>query len=106
MKLNVIFRQIFGMVPQGSKKQSIISVAGNQVIRNLCRPTVFTMIRLDIYADYMRQAGPHAELRTVQALLTTGGTRTMGVHGRYVEVCGPYILFAKSLRSVELVTTP
>ena len=35
MKLNVISRQTFGMVPQGSKIQPIITVPGNQVIRNL-----------------------------------------------------------------------
>ena len=35
MKLNVISGQRFGMVPQGSKIQSIISVAGHQVVRNL-----------------------------------------------------------------------
>ena len=35
MKLNVISGQRFGMVPRGSKIQSIISVAGYQVIRNL-----------------------------------------------------------------------
>ena len=34
MKLNVISGQRFGMVPQGSKIQSIISVAGHQVISN------------------------------------------------------------------------
>ena len=33
MKLNVISGQRFGMVPQGSKIQSIISVAGHQVIK-------------------------------------------------------------------------
>ena len=37
MKLNVISGQRFGMVAQGSKIQSIISVAGHQVIRNLER---------------------------------------------------------------------
>ena len=35
MKLNVISGQTFGMVPQGSKIQSIISVARHQVIKNL-----------------------------------------------------------------------
>ena len=35
MKLNVISGQTLGMVPQGNKIQSIISVAGHQVIRNL-----------------------------------------------------------------------
>ena len=38
MKLNVISGQRFGMAPQGSKIQSIISVAGHQVIRNLSEP--------------------------------------------------------------------
>ena len=36
MKLNVNSGQKFGMVPQGSKIQTIFSVAGHQVIRNLC----------------------------------------------------------------------
>ena len=38
IKLKVISRQTFGMVPQGSSIQSIISVAGHQVIRNLSEP--------------------------------------------------------------------
>ena len=51
MKLNVISGQRFGMVPQGSKIQSIISVAGHQVIRNLSEPSEFTLMHLDTYAD-------------------------------------------------------
>ena len=39
MNLNVISGQRFGMVTQGSKIQSIISVAGHQVIRNLSEPS-------------------------------------------------------------------
>ena len=50
------------MLPQGSKIQSIISVAGHQVIRNLSET----------------------------ALLTTGGPRIKKLHGRYVEVYEPY----------------
>ena len=38
MKLNVITGKTFGMVPQGSKIQSTISVAGHQLIRNLREP--------------------------------------------------------------------
>ena len=38
IKLKVISRQTFGMAPQGSSIQSIISVAGHQVIRNLSEP--------------------------------------------------------------------
>ena len=56
MKLNVISGERFGMVPQGSKIQSIISVAGHQVIRNLSEPSEFTLMHLDTYADYLRQA--------------------------------------------------
>ena len=48
MKLNVISGQTFGMVPQGSKIQSIISVAGHQVIRNLSELSEFILMHLDI----------------------------------------------------------
>ena len=90
MKLNVISGQRFGMVPQGSKIQSIISVAGHQVIRNLSEPSEFILMHLDTYADYLRQVEPHTESRAVRALLTTGGPRMKKLHGRYLEVYGPY----------------
>ena len=90
MKLNVISGQRFGMVPQGSKTQSIISVAGHQVIRSLNEPSEFTLMRLDTYADYLRQVEPSTESRAVRALLTTGGPRIKKIHGRYVEDYGPY----------------
>ena len=90
MKLNVISGQRFGMAPQGSKIQSIISVAGHQVIRNLSEPFEFTLMHLDTYADYLRQMEPRTESRAVRALLTTGGPRTKKLHGRYLEVYGPY----------------
>ena len=90
MKLNVISGQRFGMVPQGSKIQSIISVAGHQVIRNLSEPSEFTLMHLDTYAVYLRQVEPRTESRAVRALLTTGGPRIKKLHGRYVEVYGPY----------------
>ena len=90
MKLNVISGQRFGMVPQGSKIQSIISVAGHQVIRNLSEPSEFTLMHLDTYADYLRQVEPRTESRAVRALLTTGGPRIKKFHGGYVEVYGPY----------------
>ena len=90
MKLNVISGQRFGMVPQGSKIQSIISVAGHQVIRNLSEPSEFTLMHLDQCADYLRQVEPRTESRAVRALLTTGGPRMKKLHGRYLEVYGPY----------------
>ena len=48
MMLNVISGQTLGMVPQGSKMQSKIAVAGHQVIRNLSESSEFTMMHLDI----------------------------------------------------------
>ena len=50
-KLNVISGQMFGMVSQGNKIQSKISVAGHQVIRNLSEPSELTMMHLDTNAD-------------------------------------------------------
>ena len=90
MKLNVISGHWFGVVPQGSKIQSIISVAGHQVIRNLSEPSEFTLMQLDTYEDYLSQVEPRTESRAVRALLTTGGPRIKKLHGRYVEVYGPY----------------
>ena len=90
MKLNVIYGQRFGIVPQTSKIQSIISVAGHQVIRSLSEPSEFTLMHLDTYADYLRQVEPRTESRAVRALLTTGGPRIKKLHARYVEVYGLY----------------
>ena len=90
MKLNVISGQTIGMVSQGSKIESIISLAGHQVIRNLSEPLEFTLMHLEIYADYLRQAEPRTESRAVLALLTMGGTRIKKLQGHYVEVYGPY----------------
>ena len=63
MKLNVISEQRFDVVPRGSKIQSIISVVGPQVIRNLSEPSEFTLMHLDTYADYLRQLEPRTESR-------------------------------------------
>ena len=48
------------------------------------------MMHLDTYADYLRRVEPRTESRAVRALLTTGGPRIKKLHGRYVEVYGPY----------------
>ena len=85
MKFNVISGQRFDMVPQGSKIQSIISVAGHQVFRNLSEPSEFTLMLLDTYADYLRQVEPRTESRAERALLTSGGPRI-----KKLEVYGTY----------------
>ena len=87
-KLHVISRQTFGMVPQGSKIQSIISVARHQVIRSLREPSEFTMMHLVTYADYLRKVEPRTESRAVRAFLTTGGPRIKKLQGSYVDVKG------------------
>ena len=89
MKLNVISGQTFGTVPQGSRTQLIISVAGHQVIRNISEPSEFTMMHLDTHADYLTQVEPSTESMAVRAFLTTDVPRTKKLHGRYVEVYGP-----------------
>ena len=82
MKLNVISGQTIGMLSQGSKIESIILLAGHQVIRNLSEPSEeFTLMHLEIYADYLRQAEPRTESRAVHALLTMGGTRIKNFRG-------------------------
>ena len=109
VKLNVISCQKFGVVPQGSKIQSKNSVAGHQVIRNLSEPSEFTLMHLDTYADYLRQVEPRTESRAVRELLTRGGPRTKILHGRCVEVYGPYQLIlnvdGKSIYTRTYVTT-
>ena len=78
------------MVPQRSKIQANISVAGHQVIRSLSEPSEINLMHLDTYADYLRQVEPRTESKAVRALPTTGGPRLKKLHGRYVEVYGPY----------------
>ena len=46
MKLNAISGQTLGMGPQGSRIQSLISVAVHLVVRNLSEPSEFTMMHL------------------------------------------------------------
>ena len=90
MKLNVISGQRFVMVPQGSKIQSIILVAGHQLVRKMSQQSEFILMHLDTYSDYLRQMEPRTESRAVRALQTVGGPRTKKLLGRYVEVYGPY----------------
>ena len=82
MKLNVISGQTVEIVPQGSRIQSIILVAGHQVIRNLSEHSEFTMIHIFSHICRISEAGI--------ALLTTVGPRTKKLHGRYMEVYGTY----------------
>ena len=90
LKLNIISGRTFGMTKEGTKIMSIISVAGNQVVKNLSEPSEITLVHLDIYADYLKEKDPKLDSRAVRALLTTGGPRLMKVDGPYIDVHGPY----------------
>ena len=70
--LNVISGKTRGMVPRGSKIQSVISVAGHQVIKNLSDPSEFTLMHLDIYADYLRQAEPRTRVESRASVVNDG----------------------------------
>ena len=67
------------------------------------------MMHLDTYAEYLRQVEPRTESTAVRALLKTGGPRTKKLHGRYVEVYGPYQvmlnLYGISIKARTCVTT-
>ena len=81
LKLNFISRKTFGMTKEGTKIMSIVSVAGNQVVKNLSEPSEITLVHLNIYADYLKEKDPKFVSRAVRALLTTGGPILMRVNG-------------------------
>ena len=107
MKLNVISEVRHG----ATRKQDSVdnSVAGHQVIRNLSEPSEFNLMHLDTYADYLRQVKPRIESRAVRALLTTDDPRIKKLHGRYLEVYGPYQVMLNvdgiSIYTMTYVTT-
>ena len=86
LKLNVISGRIFGMTKEGTMIMSIISVAGQQVVKNLNEPSEITLVHLEVYADYLREKDPKLDSRAVRALLMTGGPRLMRMDGHYIEV--------------------
>ena len=74
------------------------------MIRNLSEPSQFTRMHSDINADYMRQVESRTESRAVRAIMTTGGPQTKKLHGRYVEVYGPYQLML-NVDGISIYTT-
>ena len=51
--------------------------------------TGFTIMHLDNYVDYLRQAEPRTEWRAVRSWMLTGCPRTKKGNGFHVEVCKP-----------------
>ena len=74
MKLNVISGKTFGMVPQGSRIQSIISVAGHQVIRNLNEPSgkTFGMVPQGSRIQSIISVAGHQVIRNLNEPTETG----------------------------------
>ena len=92
LKVNVISGKTFGMTKEGTKKRSIILVAGHQVVKNSSEPSEITLVHLDIYADYLREKDPKLDSRAAPAMLTTSSPRLMRVDGHYIEVHGPFLI--------------
>ena len=67
------------------------------------------MMHLDIYADYLRQAEPGSESRTVRMLLVRSEAWIMKIIGPYGEVYGQYkrcSIWTKSLSTPEPMSRP
>ena len=108
-KLNVISGQTFGMLPQGSKRQSKNLSGGTSCYQE---PKLTFRIQFHAFrfnADYLRQVEPRTDSRAVRALLRTGGSRIKKSQRHYVEVYGPYqvmfIVDGISIYSRTYVTT-
>ena len=53
----------------------IISVAGNQVVKNLSEPSEITLFHLDIYADYLKEKDPQTGLQGSASAAHNGRVR-------------------------------
>ena len=60
------------------------------MVKNLSEHPEFTLVHLDIYANYLREKDPKLDSRVMRALLTTGGRRLMRVYGHQMEVYDQY----------------
>ena len=75
---------------RNNKKGSIILVACHQVVKNLSEPSESTLVRMDIFSDYLREKDPKLDSTAVRAWLTTFGPRPIKLDGLYAEVYGPF----------------
>ena len=79
----------FGITKIGARIMSIITVGGHEVTRNLSEPSDQTIMHIDVYADYLSCISPQTTSRSLRALLTRGGSKTVRVDTRYTEAYGP-----------------
>ena len=65
-------------------------MGGHEVTRNLSEPSDQTIMRTDVYADYLSAVSPQTTSRAVRALLTRGSSKSIRVDNRYTEAYGPH----------------
>ena len=66
------------------------------MIRSLSKPLDFSMMHIDLFADYMPQREPGTVSKALPALLVTGGTQTMKLNRRHEEVFGKHQIMLKA----------
>ena len=92
LKLNVISGRTFGMMKEGTKIMSIISVAGHQVVINLSEPSETTLIHLD-GSSGQRHAGHN---------LDRHGFRQIGSHTDKHQV-GSCLILRENMKKKPLI---
>ena len=80
----------FGISKIGARIMSIITVGGHEVTRNLSELSDQTIMHIDVYADYLSCISSQTTSRTLRALLTRGGSKSVRVDNRYTEAYGPH----------------
>ena len=104
LKLNVISGKTFGMTKEGTKIMSIISVAGDQVVKNLSEPSEIMLVHLDIYADYLREKDPKLDSRVAHDRRSAADESGWTLHRRPWPIsdsdeCGRYQYLHKNSRN-------
>ena len=90
--LKMVTGKPFGLTKIGARIMSIITVGGHEVTRNLSEFSDQTIMRIDVYADYLSAISPQTTSRALRALLTRGGSKSVRVENRYTEAYGPLII--------------
>ena len=88
--LKMLTGKPFGITKIGARIMSTITVGGHEVTRNLSEPSDQTVMRIDVYADYLRTISPQTRSRALRALLTRGGGKSIRIDIRYTEAYGPH----------------
>ena len=66
-------------------EMSIVTVAGQEVMRNLSETNDQIIVHIDVYANYFCSISPRTPLKAIRALRTKKGGKTMRIDGRKTE---------------------